>query len=153
MTGSKSEIGIPPSNLQIFRGDRVSELQQSLATRVLDNGRLVGEDQDIVNEYRRVASNHEEEKERGERLRQEVNLLRSILGRLDPLKRGLEKETQGRSSRQGATSPSKNGTRKKTGELDECAACKSVKDQHLMTQCGSCEHRYHLACLSPPLAK
>ena len=81
MTGSKGEIKVPPSNLQIFRGDRVSELQQSLATRVLDNGRLVGEDHDIVNEYRRVASNHEEEKERGERLRLEVNLLRSILGR------------------------------------------------------------------------
>ena len=39
------------------------------------------------------------------------------------------------------------------GKLDQCAACKSVKDQHLMTQCGFCEHRYHLACLSPPLAK
>ena len=79
--------------------------------------------------------------------------LRSILGQLNLLKRGLEKETQGRSSRQGATSPSKNSVRKKIGELDECAACRSVKDQHLMTQCGSCEHRYHLACLSPPLAK
>ena len=106
-----------------------------------------------MNEYKRVASNHEEAKECRERLRQEVNPLRSILGQLNPLKRGLEKETQGRSSRQGATSPSKNGARKKIGELDECAACKSVKDQHLMTQCGSCEHRYHLACLSPPLAK
>ena len=67
MTGGKDEIRIPPSNLQIFRGDGVSELQQSLATRVLDNGRLVGEDQDIVNEYKRVASNHEEAKERRER--------------------------------------------------------------------------------------
>ena len=122
MTGSKSEIGIPPSNLQIFRGDRVSELQQSLATRVLDNGRLVGEDQDIVNEYKRVASNHEEAKERRERLRQEVNPLRSILGQLNPLKRGLEKETQGRNSRQGAISPSKNSARRKIGELDQCAA-------------------------------
>ena len=120
MTGGKDEIRIPPSDLQIFRGNRVSKLQQSLATRVLDNGRLVGEDQDIVNEYRRVASNHEEEKERGERLRQEVNLLRSILGQLDPLNRGLEKETQGRSSRQGAISPSKNSARRKIGELCEC---------------------------------
>ena len=79
--------------------------------------------------------------------------LRSILGQLNLLKRGLEKETQGRNSRQGAISPSKNSARRKIGELDECAACKSVKDQHLMTQCGSCEHRYHLACQSPPLAK
>jgi hypothetical protein len=45
-----------------------------------------------VNEYKRVASNHEEAKERRERLRQEVNLPRSILGQLNPLKRGLEKE-------------------------------------------------------------
>ena len=133
MTGSTVKVKSLLQALKFFRGDRVSELQQSLATRVLDNGRLVGEDQDIVNEYRRVASNHEEEKERGERLRQEVNLLRSILGRLDPLKRGLEKETQGRSSRQGAISPSKNSARRKIGELDQCAACKSVKDQHLMT--------------------
>ena len=85
-----------------------------------------------MNEYKRVASNHEEAKERRERLRQEVSL-RSILGQLNPLKRGLEKETQGRSSRQGAISPSKNSARRKIGELDECAACKSVKDQHLMT--------------------
>ena len=133
MTGGKGEFRIPPSNLQIFRGDRVSELQQSLATRVIDNSGLVEEDQDIVNEYRRVASNHDEEKESGESLPQEVNLLRSILGQLDPLKRGLEKETQGRNSRQGAISPSKNSARRKIGELDQCAACKSVKDQHLMT--------------------
>ena len=86
-----------------------------------------------MNEYKRVASNHEEAKERRERLRQEVNPLRSILGQLNPLKRGLEKEKQGRNSRQGAISPSKNSGRRKIGELDQCAACKSVKDQHLMT--------------------
>ena len=75
-----------------------------------------------MNEYKRVASNHEEAKERRERLRQEVNLPRSILGQLSLLKRGLEKETQGRNSRQRTISPSKNSARRKIGELDQCAA-------------------------------
>ena len=76
-----------------------------------------------MNEYRRVASNHDEEKESGESLPQEVNLLRSILGQLDPLKRGLEKETQGRNSRQGAISPSKNSARRKIGPVCRMQEC------------------------------
>ena len=76
-----------------------------------------------MNEYKRVASNHEEAKERRERLRQEVNPLRSILGQLNPLKRGLEKETQGRNSRQGAISPSKNSARRKIGPVCRMQEC------------------------------
>ena len=34
------------------RADRLGEFQQSLATTVLDNGRLVEEDEDIVAKYR-----------------------------------------------------------------------------------------------------
>ena len=54
------------------RADRVSEFQQSLATTVLDNGRLAEEDEDIVAKYRDRAAEAEEEREVGERLRLEV---------------------------------------------------------------------------------
>ena len=127
----------------------MGELQQGLATRVLDNARLVGEDHEVVNEYRRLANNLEEEREMGERLRQEVGLMRAVLGRLDPLKRGLEEDKieQGRN----AVSPLRGG--RKRGEVGECAACRGVREQHLMAHCDTCDLRYHLACLSPPLAK
>ena len=134
-----------------FRGDRVGELQRGLATRVLDNARLVGEDQEVVNEYRRLANNLEEEREKGERLRKEVGLVRTILGQLDPLKRGLEEDKEQGSVRGGAVSPLRGGRRR--GEVGECAACRGVKEQHLMAHCDTCDLRYHLACLSPPLAK
>ena len=132
----------------------MGELQRGLATRVLDNARLVGEDQEVVNEYRRMANNLEEEREKGERLRQEVGLVRTVLGRLDPLKRGLEEEKEqgkGVSSRGGAVSPLRGGRRR--GEVGECASCKGVREQHLMAHCDTCDLKYHLACLSPPLAK
>ena len=134
-----------------FRGDRVGELQRGLATRVLDNARLVGEDQEVVNEYRRLANNLEEEREKGERLRKEVGLVRTILGQLDPLKRGLEEDKEQGSARGGAVSPLRGGRRR--GEVGECAACRGVREQHLMAHCDTCDLRYHLACLSPPLAK
>ena len=132
----------------------MGELQRGLATRVLDNARLVGEDQEVVNEYRRLAKNLEEEREKGERLRQEVGLVRTVLGRLDPLKRGLEEEKDqgsGGSARGGAVSPLRGGRRR--GEVGECASCRGVREQHLMVHCDTCDLRYHLACLSPPLAK
>ena len=132
----------------------MGELQRGLATRVLDNARLVGEDQEVVNEYRRLANNLEEEREKGERLRQEVGLVRTVLGRLDPLKRGLEEEKDqgsGGSGRGGAVSPLRGGRRR--GEVGECAACRGVREQHLMAHCDTCDLRYHLTCLSPPLAK
>ena len=132
----------------------MGELQRGLATRVLDNARLVGEDQEVVNEYRRLANNLEEEREKGERLRQEVGLVRTVLGRLDPLKRGLEEEKDqgsGNSATGGAVSPLRGGRRR--GEVGECAACRGVREQHLMAHCDTCDLRYHLTCLSPPLAK
>ena len=49
--------------------------------------------------------------------------LRSILGQLNLLKRGLEKETQGRNSRQGAISPSKNSARRKIGPVCRMQEC------------------------------
>ena len=153
----KRNCQLPSTLISVdFRGDRVGELQRGLATRVLDNARLVGEDQEVVNEYRRLANNLEEEREKGERLRQEVGLVRTVLGRLDPLKRGLEeivkKQDRGGTARGGAVSPLRGGSRRR-GEVGECAACRGVREQHLMAHCDTCDLRYHLACLSPPLAK
>ena len=37
--------------------------------------------------------------------------------------------------------------------MGEFAACRGMREQHLMAHCDTCDPRYHLACLSPPLAK
>lgn len=37
--------------------------------------------------------------------------------------------------------------------LHECGHCKSMKDQHLLALCDSCNFHYHLYCLDPPLTR
>ena len=64
-----------------------------------------------------------------ERLRQEVVLVKTVLGQLDPLKRGLEEEKdrgRGGSTRGGAVSPLRGGWRRR--EVGECAACRGVRE-------------------------
>ena len=56
-----------------------------------------------------------EEREKGESLRQEVGVSEDVLGRLDPIKRGLEEEKEqgsGGSARGGAVSPFRGGRRR-----------------------------------------
>lgn len=37
--------------------------------------------------------------------------------------------------------------------LHECGLCKSLKDQHLLALCDSCDLHFHLYCLDPPLTR
>ena len=37
--------------------------------------------------------------------------------------------------------------------LHECGHCKSLKDQHLLALCDSCNLHFHLYCLDPPLTR
>ena len=40
-----------------------------------------------------------------------------------------------------------------TAIVNKCAACASVDDQHLLTQCSICKNFYHLGCVDPPLTR
>ena len=132
----------------------MGELQESLATRVLDHSRLVEEDLVVVEEYRRAAKEVEEEREVGERLVGEVGRIRALLGRLDPLVRGLrESRGEERERRGGRRGDEVEGRRGKGGEVQECTTCHSHGDQHLLARCDTCHFHYHLACLNPPLAR
>ena len=36
---------------------------------------------------------------------------------------------------------------------EKCVVCEDDKEEHLMTVCDTCDHHYHIYCVSPPLAK
>ena len=35
----------------------------------------------------------------------------------------------------------------------QCSVCSGTEEQHLMTLCDTCNQRYHIGCLDPPLTK
>jgi hypothetical protein len=105
-----------------------------------------------VSEYRAQAAQLEREREAGERLRRQTGAFRGLLARYDPLGRGLEEGATLREAARSQLSP--RGGRARAGrEVRECASCRLPTDQHLLAHCLTCDLHYHLACLTPPLAK
>ncbi|XP_066944192.1 uncharacterized protein [Macrobrachium rosenbergii] len=37
--------------------------------------------------------------------------------------------------------------------LNRCRVCQQMKEQHLLIECDTCGHYYHLSCLDPPLTR
>ncbi len=37
--------------------------------------------------------------------------------------------------------------------LKSCGICQKSHDQHLLAHCDTCQHHYHLGCLTPPLSR
>ncbi|KAK7025371.1 hypothetical protein SK128_007646, partial [Halocaridina rubra] len=37
--------------------------------------------------------------------------------------------------------------------LNRCRVCQQTKEQHLLIECDTCGHYYHLSCLDPPLTR
>lgn len=53
-----------------------------------------------------------------------------------------------------AKTPSKNSkSTSKTSTTYKCAKCETVKDQHLLALCDTCNCHFHIYCLDPPLSR